>query len=158
MSARERVVAIFRDEIRRIKRDYEEILQKLRALREFISSDRFLSPRMEDYNAFMGLVSTFQASLMTPTGSASSVLAAVEWYSKKLWGDVMKKYRGAFMLRPFRPDITAYYGNQFRREFPMTLEEVMRVTTAEARRRQAYLLQAMYEFAGNCPVDRKELV
>jgi len=140
-------VAIFRDELRRIRLQYEDSYRKLGALRRFISSDHFLSPREEDYLAFVDLVSSFHTSLMAPPE-----FATVEWCSKKL-GDMTGKYVGAFMLMPFRPDIVVRYRNRFRLDFPIGLEQVMSVTRTEARRRQAHVLQLIYQVSGLCPVE-----
>lgn len=152
MSSHDFAVAILRDQLRQVKHDYEDVLQRLRMLKEFISSDRFLSPRTEDHKAFTRLVSAFHTSLMTPAD-----LTVVQWYSEKL-GGMMRKYLGAFMLRPFRPDIVVYYRSQFRQQCLIVLEQVMSVTKGEARRRQAYLMQLIYGLIGFCPVDRRELV
>jgi hypothetical protein len=145
-------IAILRDQLRQVKHNHEDILQRLRLLKEFISSDRFLSPRMEDHKAFTRLVSTFHASLMTPLD-----LTIVKWYSEKL-GGMMRKYTDAFMLRAFQPEIATYYRNQFRQDCLVALDQVMSVTEREARHYQAYLMQCMYRLVGFCPVDRRELV
>jgi len=145
-------VAIFREDIRQIKLQYGDSCGKLGALRRFISSDHFLSPREEDYLAFVDLVSSFHTSLMAPPE-----FVTIEWCSKKL-GDMTGKYMGAFMLMPFRPDLVVRYRSRFRLEFPIGLEQIMTVNRTEARRRQAHLLESIYQVAGFCPVDRRELV
>jgi hypothetical protein len=144
-------VAYFKDELRRIRFQYADSCGKLEALKRFISSDQFLSPREKDFLAFLDLVFNFHISLMAPE------FATIEWYSEKL-AETTSKYGAAFMLMRYRPDFAVHYRNRFRLDFPIWLEQIMNVTRTEARRRQAHVLECIYQVAGFCPVDRRELV